>query len=234
MRRTSGSSIVRQVVACWANGGVPLTIASAMAFSVRTWRPGRSDVRSTISSCARLLKATRLTALGGRFHFVSRWRARSVSTRVLPEPAGAMMRAPPPRWVTAASWSGARSASERFAPGGRSDPCSTATACTTGTSSMGSVWRAGPPSSHTAAPSDNRTSPGPSAGSAPAATAESRRIHVGRSGSRWSTLFAQTRWCSSSRSNAKVGPSSYGAASVINIGSRSNGAASSMTSRSRA
>ena len=31
-------------------------------------------------------------------------------TRVLPEPAGAMTRAGPPTWATAASWSGARSA----------------------------------------------------------------------------------------------------------------------------
>ena len=31
-------------------------------------------------------------------------------TRVLPDPAGAMIRAGPPRWLTAASWSGASSA----------------------------------------------------------------------------------------------------------------------------
>ena len=72
MRRTSGSSIVRHFVACGANGGVPLTIANAMALRVRTCRPGRSDVRSTISSWARLLNATRLTVLGGRFQMVSR------------------------------------------------------------------------------------------------------------------------------------------------------------------
>jgi len=57
IRRTSGSSIVRQDVGCAANGGVPLTIARAMAFSVRTCRPGRSVVRSRISSWARLLNA---------------------------------------------------------------------------------------------------------------------------------------------------------------------------------
>ena len=39
-----------------------------------------------------------------------RWRSRSVSTRVLPDPAGAMIRAGPDPWATAASWSGARSA----------------------------------------------------------------------------------------------------------------------------
>ena len=35
-----------------------------MALRVRTCRPGRSGVRSSISSCARLLNATRLTATG--------------------------------------------------------------------------------------------------------------------------------------------------------------------------
>ena len=38
-------------------------------------------------------------------------RSRSVSTRVLPDPAGAITRAGPAAWSTAASWSGARSAS---------------------------------------------------------------------------------------------------------------------------
>ena len=40
----------------------------------------------------------------------TRWRSRSVRTRVLPDPAGAITRAGPAPWVTAASWSGARSA----------------------------------------------------------------------------------------------------------------------------
>ncbi len=117
IRRTSGSSIVRHVRACGANGAVPLTMARAIELSVRTWRPGRSGVRSRISSCARLLNATRLSAPLGTFHCRRRCRARSVSTRVLPDPAGAMMRAAPPGWVTAASWSGARSASDRLGPG---------------------------------------------------------------------------------------------------------------------
>ena len=95
-RRTSGSSIVRHDRGWVRNGETPLTMASAIALSVRTCRPGRSAVRSRISSWARLLKATRLTALGGSRQPTSRWRARSVSTRVLPEPAGAMMRAAPP------------------------------------------------------------------------------------------------------------------------------------------
>ena len=53
-------------------------------------------MRACISSWARLLKATRLTADGGTRHTLIRCRARSVSTRVLPEPAGAMIRADPP------------------------------------------------------------------------------------------------------------------------------------------
>ena len=38
-----------------------------------------------------------------------RWRNRSVSTRVLPDPAGAMTRAGPRSWPTASSWSAASS-----------------------------------------------------------------------------------------------------------------------------
>ena len=45
IRRTSGSSIVANRRGCGANGAAPLTIASAMALSVRTCRPGRSRVR---------------------------------------------------------------------------------------------------------------------------------------------------------------------------------------------
>ena len=41
-RRTSGSVIVVIVVDCAANGAEPLTIASAIALSVRTCRPARS------------------------------------------------------------------------------------------------------------------------------------------------------------------------------------------------
>ena len=64
--------------------------------------------------------------------------------------------------------------------------------------------------------------------------AASSAIQVGRAGSRWSTLLDHTRWWSSSRSNANVGPNSSGAASVISWGARSNDAANSITSRSRA
>ena len=44
-----------------------------------------------------------------------------MSTRVLPDPAGAMTRAGPDPWATAASWSGARSAAGRR-PGGGTGP----------------------------------------------------------------------------------------------------------------
>ena len=121
--RARGGRRVRRscaTIEAWArNGGTPLTMASAIELSVRTCSPRRSAVRSRISSWARLLKATRLTALGGSRQPTSRWRARSVSTRVLPDPAGAMMRAAPPAWTTAASWSGARSAPEALDIGSR-------------------------------------------------------------------------------------------------------------------
>ena len=79
-----------------------MMIARASELSVRTCNPARSPVRSRISSCARLLNATSVTADGGRRQPRSRCRALSVRTLVLPEPAGAMMRADPLRWVTAA------------------------------------------------------------------------------------------------------------------------------------
>ena len=45
--------------------------------------------------------------LGSTPRSTTRWRSRSVRTRVLPEPAGAITRAGPAPWATAASWSGA-------------------------------------------------------------------------------------------------------------------------------
>ena len=47
--------------------------------------------------------ATSETDCGGMFQFRTRWRARSVRTRVFPDPAGAMIRAAPVGCVTAAS-----------------------------------------------------------------------------------------------------------------------------------
>ena len=93
IRRTSGSSIVRQVRACGANGAVPLTMASAIEFSVRTCRPGRS-ARALAHLLLRPLverhQADAPTPAGSTAW--RRCRARSVSTRVLPDPAGAMIR----------------------------------------------------------------------------------------------------------------------------------------------
>ncbi len=63
MRRTSGSSIVFSRCPRRANGGVPLSTASASELSVRTCRPGKSVVRATISSWARLLNAISVSAL---------------------------------------------------------------------------------------------------------------------------------------------------------------------------
>ena len=71
----------------------------------------RPPHRSCSSSAAFLLKASAVTVDGSAPRTSIRWRRRSVRTRVLPEPAGAMTLAPPVGWLTAASWSGARSAS---------------------------------------------------------------------------------------------------------------------------
>ena len=242
MRLTSGSSIVFQRLGCCSNGDVPLTIARASEFSVRTWRPARSDNRSRISSWARLLNATSMIAPTGRCQRSTRCRARSVSTRVLPDPAGATIRAAPPSWVTAASWSGASAAELSFDSGGRVPPCSTATTWMTGTPAIGSWCASRPASSHIAVPSGAMMSPAPStparstvvpAGVQPRDSARSSASQLGASGSRTSTELIQTKWCSVSRSNENVAPSENGSSFVINIGCRSNSASTSMTSRRR-
>ena len=92
-----------------------------------------------------------------------------------------MMRAAPPAWTTAASWSGARSAPEVLDMGGASDPCSMATAWSTGRPSTGSVTRTGPPSSHAPIPSRSTTSAAPP-NTAPSATARSTSPHFERLG----------------------------------------------------
>ena len=147
IRRTSRSSIVRQrAPAAGANGGVPLTMASASALSVRTCRPrqvGRAVAHLLLGALVEGDEAHRAPAAGASR--ASRWRARSVSTRVLPEPAGAMIRAAPPSWVTAASWSGARSAAVALAAAsGRSEPCSMATRWSTAHPSIGGGEPDGP------------------------------------------------------------------------------------------
>ena len=141
------------------------------------------------------MKATRQTALAGRRHWVRTWRARSVSTRVFPDPAGAMTRDAPPGWVTAASWSSARSAIDRLDPKGVNEPCSTEIRCTTAVPSIGSVKRTGPPSIHTSVPSGSTTSPSADCGGAvaPRPIAVSVGCQVRWSGSRPSTEFDHSR-----------------------------------------
>ncbi len=236
IRRTSGSSIVRHVRACGANGAVPLTMARAIELSVRTWRPGRSGVRSRISSCARLLNATRLSAPLGTFHCCRRCRARSVSTRVLPDPAGAMMRAAPPGWVTAASWSGARSASDRLGPGtgerpllDRHDVHDGDTVDRLGVAERPSVDPHGRAVGRPPRLREIRRHP-PTHRPRPRDRARSRSGDRGRGKS---TVFDHTRWWSSSSSKPNRGPRSNGASVVATDGVCSKSVSSSTTSRSR-
>ena len=202
-------------------GRAPFTMARARLLRVRICRPGRSAVRSSISARARTLKATRVTAPGGRPRSRSRWRARSVSTRVLPDPAGAMILAPPRRWATAASWSGASSAFGGSVPSRASDPRSKAMAgstaapgaldssadvpssagccgdpgCAAGAASVSAgMGSSGPPSQNAGAPSGSTTSAGPSGASrAPASVAAWARGHGWAAPGRASTLLAKTK-----------------------------------------
>ena len=83
-----------------------------------------------------------------------------MSTRVLPEPAGAITRAGPDGWVTAASWSGASAARGVSWPAGTNDPASTFQRWTTAIpSSAGGCG--GPPSTKTGVPSARVTSAAP-------------------------------------------------------------------------
>ena len=90
-----------------------------------------------------------------------RWRRRSVSTRVLPDPAGAMTRAGPGPWPTAASWSGARSAAGGRALGhGGSVARPRPTRRTTAARRRPPTSTArGPPSTQAGVPSGRTTSP---------------------------------------------------------------------------
>ena len=105
------------------------------------------------------------------------------------------MRAGPPGWVTAANWSAASSAPDRFGCGDWNRPCSICTACTTGTPSTGSLWRIGPPSIHTGCPSGVMMSPGVSAPQivAPMPTATSTTLQRAASVRRASIEFDQIR-----------------------------------------
>ena len=177
---------------------MPLQMASARPLSVRTCRPGRSEVRSCISWRAFTLNATRHTVAGDTPRSAMRCRARSVSTRVLPEPAGATMRAAARRDDTAANWSGARSALGEAAVSGVSRPAVRWARGTTGTPlvSPGGNASSGPPSHQSASPAASTTSPMQSAGAivAPLRMAASTAAMVGEAGSRASTELEKTRW----------------------------------------
>ena len=64
--------------------------------------PTRSATRVRISPAALLVKVMARMPHGGASPVASRWAMRRVSTRVLPEPAPAMIRSGPPRCSTAA------------------------------------------------------------------------------------------------------------------------------------
>ena len=134
-----------------------------------------------------------------------------MSTRVLPEPAGAITRAGPPPWATAASWSGASAALGSTA-GGTIDsrPASTDSPCTTAWSR--SSGDRGPPSTHAGEPSGSTMSAGPSGvASAPSArrAALTAHHHTGTS-VRASYVLAQVRKCSRSYHGSASGARRHG------------------------
>jgi hypothetical protein len=132
----------------------------------------------------------------------------------LPEPAGAMMRAGPAPWPTAASWSGARAAVGSTGWGSTaSRSSSTDSRCTTWApprSSAASGTR-GPPSTHTGVPSSSRQSPGcpGPTGVAPSRCAL-RAHHQMGSPSRASQVLAHTRKWSRSCQGSNAGPTRHG------------------------
>ena len=124
-----------------------------------------------------------------------------------------------------------------FPAGTRRPPCSSATTCITGTPSIGSTKRTGPPSSQTRCRRRSMTSPARasegSTGSSRAPTPTPCRARATPTGRDLvaSIVFDHTRWCSSSRSKANLGPSSNGGASVTDSGSSSKSTSSSITTR---
>ena len=207
-RRTSGSSIVRHDRAWARNGGTPLTMASAIELSVRTCSPRRSAVRWRISSWARLLKATRLTALGG---------SRQPDEQVA-GPFGEHSRlAGPGRGDDAGRATGVGDC--RQLVGGEVGARGVGHGSREGSVLDGdgmehgsAVDRIGDsePARRRATPSipsGSTTSAAPP-NTAPSATARSTSSHFSASGSRASMEFDHTRWCSSSPSNANRAPNS--------------------------
>ena len=163
----------------------------------------------------------RATDLSGRPQPRSSRRALSVSTLVLPDPAGAMTRAAPVGSPTAASWSAASGTpAGSLGPSGRSAPCSSDTRWTTATPSRpDSEASSGPPSQTAGAPPPlgRVTSPAaPGDGSAPSVPAISAHRHRGAEAeSRPSTALAQTAWCSRSPTRSRSTGHSHGWRPVI-------------------
>ena len=121
--RTAGSSRTRSRP--WPPNS--LQIHKPTLLSVRMWGPPGATSppdRSFSSSAAFGCRPARSPWTAPPRGPEIRWRRRSVRTLVLPEPAGAMTRAPPVAWLTAASWSGARSAPAAGEPTAESDPAS--------------------------------------------------------------------------------------------------------------
>ena len=77
--------------------------------SSRPGGPTSSATRVRISPAALLVKVMARMPHGGASPVAMRWAMRRVSTRVLPEPAPAMIRSGPPRCSTAARWGRVRS-----------------------------------------------------------------------------------------------------------------------------
>ena len=73
--------------------------------------PTRSATRLRISSAALLVNVMARIPHGGASPVAMRWAMRRVSTRVLPDPAPAMISSGPPRCSTAARWGMVRSSS---------------------------------------------------------------------------------------------------------------------------
>jgi hypothetical protein len=160
-----------------------------------------------------------------------------VSTRVLPEPAGAITRAGPLWWPTAASWSAASSADGPTGSGATANrPSSTLSWWITAwpLTSPGAHGRRGPPSIHAERPSARVTSAGPWGVSVAPERAALRPHHQIRSPSRASYALFQTRKWRRSNHGSASGLNVHGAA-VIDAGwrNRAGSTASSTTTGSR-
>ncbi len=151
-------------------------------------------------------------ASGGRPHPDCRRRARSVSTRVLPDPAGAITRAAARGSPTAASWSGASGTPLGVvAPIGVSDPCSKPMRCSVATPTRPATEASsGPPSQIAGRPSGRTTSARPDVSvRAPSATAWSAQWYRAAP-SRASTELAHRAWCSLSLTRSRSNSHSHG------------------------